>query len=101
LPRSAFGGPGEQWPGGWVSFPSDWGNAPEERLLSREALGQIQSAIDGLLPSQREVVLLRDVQGWTAAEVCAALQVSESNQRVLLHRGRSRVRQALEEYLAQ
>src|SRR5438128_2149737 len=65
-----FREPGEQWPGGWVSFPSDWGNAPEERLLSREVLGQIQSAIDGLLPSQREVVLLRDVQGWTAAEVC-------------------------------
>ena len=96
-----FRGPGEQYWGGWVSFPSSWGDAPEERALSREARGEIQAAIDRLPPSQREVVLLRDVQGWTAAEVCDALHVSESNQRVLLHRGRSKVRQALETYLAQ
>lgn len=94
-----FRAPDEHYPGGWVSFPSSWADAPEERALSREARGQIQAAIDRLPPSQREVVLLRDVQGWTAAEVCAALGVSESNQRVLLHRGRSKVRQALESYL--
>lgn len=94
-----FRGPGEQWWGGWVSFPSSWGDAPEERLLSCEARGQIQAAIDRLPASQRKVVLLRDVQGWTAAEVCDALQVSEANQRVLLHRGRSKVRLALETYL--
>ncbi|MBV9322971.1 MAG: sigma-70 family RNA polymerase sigma factor [Chloroflexi bacterium] len=96
-----FRGPGEQWSGGWVSFPPAWGEAPEERLLSREARGQIQAAIDRLPPSQREVVLLRDVQGWSAAEVCDALMVSEANQRVLLHRGRSKVRQALEAYLSE
>lgn len=96
-----FRAPGEQWTGGWVSFPASWGNAPEERLLAREARGQIRAAIDRLPPSQREVVLLRDVQGWSADEVCHALQVSESNQRVLLHRGRSRVREALAEYLAE
>lgn len=96
-----FRAPGDQWTGGWVSFPASWGNAPEERLLAREVRAQIQTAIDRLPPSQREVVLLRDVQGWSAAEVCHALKVSESNQRVLLHRGRSRLREALAEYLAQ
>ena len=94
-----FRGPAEQWPGGWISFPPSWEDAPEQRLLSREVRHQVQSAIDKLPLSQREVVLLRDVQGWTAAEVCVALQISESNQRVLLHRARSKVRQALEEYL--
>ena len=50
-------------------------------------------------PSQRKVVSLRDSEGWTAEEVCNILQISETNQRVLLHRGRSRVRRALERYL--
>jgi len=94
-----FRGPGDAWPGGWVSCPQSWGEAPEERLLSKEVRNQIERAIDGLPPSQRSVVLLRDVQGLSAAEVCAALQVSEANQRVLLHRGRSRVRRVLEAYL--
>jgi RNA polymerase sigma-70 factor (ECF subfamily) len=94
-----FRPPGAQWAGGWVSFPQSWGAAPEERLLSGEAREQIQACIDTLPPSQREVVVLRDVQGWSAEEVCAALQVSEANQRVLLHRGRSKVRRALERYL--
>jgi RNA polymerase sigma-70 factor (ECF subfamily) len=68
-------------------------------VLRREVRDQIERAINGLPPSQRSVVLLRDVQGLSAAEVCAALHVSEANQRVLLHRGRSRVRRVLEEYL--
>ena len=60
----------------------------------------VRRAIQALSPSQREVITLRDVEGWPAAEVCNALGISETNQRVLLHRARSRVRRAVEEYFA-
>ena len=98
---SRFRGPDDQYPGGWVAFPRSWGDAPDERLLAAEARQHLQAAIDALPPSQREVVLLRDVQGFSADETCTILNVSEVNQRVLLHRGRSRVRRALERYLTE
>jgi RNA polymerase sigma-70 factor (ECF subfamily) len=60
----------------------------------------IQEAIDQLPSGQREVVMLRDVQDWDAAEVCHTLELSEANQRVLLHRGRAKLRRALAHYLA-
>jgi RNA polymerase sigma-70 factor, ECF subfamily len=94
-----FRPPGAHWAGGWVSFPLSWGEAPEERLLARETLKSIRDAIDALPPSQRTVVQLHDVEGWTAEEIRKILQISEGNQRVLLHRGRSKVRRALERYL--
>ncbi len=94
-----FRPPSAQWAGGWVSFPLSWGDAPEERLLARETMRHIRDAIDALPPSQRTVVQLHDVEGWTAEEIRKVLQISESNQRVLLHRGRSKVRRALERYL--
>jgi RNA polymerase sigma-70 factor, ECF subfamily len=87
------------WPGHWTSFPASWGTAPEARLLAGEVRDRIRAAIEALPPAQRTVVALRDVEGWTSEDVCNALQISESNQRVLLHRGRSRVRRALELYL--
>jgi RNA polymerase sigma-70 factor (ECF subfamily) len=86
--------------GHWLTPPRDWGEAPEERILRREARDQIQAAIAALPPNQREVITLRDVEGWPSAEVCNALGISETNQRVLLHRARSRVRRAVEEYFA-
>jgi RNA polymerase sigma-70 factor (ECF subfamily) len=86
--------------GHWITPPPDWGEAPEERILRREARDQIQAAIAALPPNQREVITLRDVEGWPAAEVCNALGISETNQRVLLHRARSRVRRTVEEYFA-
>ncbi len=61
----------------------------------------IDSAIESLPPTQRAVITLRDVQGWSAEEVRNVLELSETNQRVLLHRARSKVRGALEEYLAE
>ena len=73
----------------------------EERLLSREARGRIAEALAGLPESQRVVVTLRDVAGWDSEEVCAALELSEGNQRVLLHRGRAKLRAALEQYLVE
>ncbi len=85
-------------PGGWASFPRDWNEVPEERLLSQETRAYIQIAIDALPPNQREVITLRDIEGWNSNETCHFLGISEANQRVLLHRARSRVRRALEKY---
>ena len=85
-----------RWPGHWASKPSEW---PEERLLAAETTAIVASAIDALPPSQRAVITLRDVEGWSAEDVCNALELAETNQRVLLHRARSKVRKALEEHL--
>jgi RNA polymerase sigma-70 factor, ECF subfamily len=92
---------GERWAGHWKSYPERWGELPDERLLANETLTRVQDAIDRLPPVQQQVITLRDVEGWSSEEVCSALALSETNQRVLLHRARSKVRQALEEYLAQ
>jgi RNA polymerase sigma-70 factor (ECF subfamily) len=86
------------WPGHWAAFPLDWEHQPESRLLAGETLALVGAAIDQLPPAQREVLTLRDVDGWTSVEVCNALGLSETNQRVLLHRGRAKVRRALESY---
>jgi RNA polymerase sigma-70 factor (ECF subfamily) len=94
-----FRGPYDKWPGGWAQFPTSWEGAPEARLLSRESLDYVAKAIDTLPPSQREVITLRDVEGWSSSEVCNVLEITETNQRVLLHRARSKVRRAMEQYL--
>jgi RNA polymerase sigma-70 factor (ECF subfamily) len=83
----------------WGAPPRSWGESPEERLLARETMDVVARAIAVLPPAQREVVTLRDVEGWTAEEVCNVLEISDTNQRVLLHRGRSIVRAALERHL--
>ncbi|MGZ5360672.1 MAG: RNA polymerase sigma factor [Solirubrobacterales bacterium] len=84
------------WPYHWAAPPRDW---PEDELLASETRGVIGEAIAGLPDTQREVILLRDVEGWSAEEVVQALEISDANQRVLLHRARSRVRSELERYL--
>lgn len=89
----------DQWAGGWLSHPDGWKNVPEELFAAQETHAAIQQAIETLLPAQRAVITLRDINGWTAQEVCNTLGVSETNQRVLLHRARSKVRRALERYL--
>jgi RNA polymerase sigma-70 factor, ECF subfamily len=94
-----FRGEGDRWPGGWLSFPSSWDAVPEERLLAGETLEVIEQAIATLPERQHHVIVMRDVEGWPAEDVCAALAISEANQRVLLHRARSKVRAALEAYL--
>ncbi|MGH2673361.1 MAG: RNA polymerase sigma factor, partial [Actinomycetota bacterium] len=86
-------------PGHWAIGPASWEAIPEKRLLSRETLRRVSAAIDALPPNQREVIRLRDVLGWSSKEVCNALDLSETNQRVLLHRARAQVRRALEGYL--
>jgi RNA polymerase sigma-70 factor, ECF subfamily len=93
-----FRGPRGAFPGHWNGYPADWGALPEEKLLGRETLDVVKAAIERLPPAQRTVITLRDVEGWPAEEVCQALGVSDGNQRVLLHRARSKVRTALEGY---
>lgn len=82
----------------WAVPPRSWGESPEDEMLSREVLELVERTIATLPPAQREVITLRDVEGWTPAEVCNVLEISDSNQRVLLHRARSKVRAALERY---
>jgi RNA polymerase sigma-70 factor, ECF subfamily len=84
-------------PWGWAVPPRAW---PEERLLSRETVECVREAIAKLPPAQQAVIGLRDVDGLSADEVAAALEISSANERVLLHRARSRVRSELEEYFA-
>lgn len=89
-----------EWPGHWVSYPSSWDEVPEERLLAAETRRLVDDAIATLPPSQREVITMRDVNGWGSDDVCNALGISPTNQRVLLHRARAKVRRALERHLA-
>ena len=85
-----------RWPGHWSSPPERW---LEEKLLLRETLDLARAAIATLPEAQRQVIVLRDVEGCDAEEVCQALGVSDGNQRVLLHRARSKVRAMLESQL--
>lgn len=99
VPAERFLGPDHpEWPGHWALPPNAWSESPERELLTREMLEQVQLAIDVLPPAQREVITLRDVEGASSEEVCNILGITETNQRVLLHRARSRVRAALERY---
>ena len=91
---SRFGGDG-----GWADPPEHWIEAAERRMEAGKLAGQIRVWIDDLPARQREVVLLRDVEGMSSKDVCAVLALTEGNQRVLLHRGRSRLRQLLENEL--
>jgi RNA polymerase sigma-70 factor (ECF subfamily) len=99
VPESLFHGAGDKWPGGWSTFPNDWRGLPEDRLLASETIRVVGEAIAELPPVQAEVIRLRDVLGWTSEDVRNVLDLSETNQRVLLHRARSRVRRAVDEYL--
>jgi len=89
-----------QWPHHWATPPQPWSMGPEGTALDRETMAVVRRALEDLPRAQRVVVALRDVHGWPAADVCAALDLSEANQRVLLHRGRSRLRAVLERYFS-
>jgi RNA polymerase sigma-70 factor (ECF subfamily) len=82
--------------GNWAVPPEPWADQVEDRMMAAKIAARILAAIGELPPRQREVVTLRDVQGMNSAEVCSALDISEANQRVLLHRGRSWLRQVIE-----
>jgi RNA polymerase sigma-70 factor (ECF subfamily) len=86
--------------GAWNAPPRSWEGEPVERLLAGEARSVIDAAIEKLPPVQRQVITLRDVEGLDADETCRVLDLTDGNQRVLLHRARAAVRQALEDYLS-
>lgn len=81
----------------WAAPPDAWRGSPESRLAASETRAVLTEAVDALPAAQREVVTLRDVHGWSSTEVCNALGITETNQRVLLHRGRTRLRHALDD----
>jgi RNA polymerase sigma-70 factor (ECF subfamily) len=88
-----------RWPHHWATEPAPW-RTPEQELLATEIRKVILDAIETLPAAQREVVVLRDLEGMAAADVCNILGLTDTHQRVLLHRARSRVRNALERYFA-
>ena len=88
-----------RWPHHWAIAPASW-RTPEQELLAGETRQVILQAIEALPSAQREVLVLRDLEGLASADVCNILGLTDTHQRVLLHRARSRVRNALERYLA-
>ena len=95
-PSRFLGADHPRWPGHWASPPEQWA---EEKLANKETLEFVRQAIADLPPVQKQVITLRDVEGWTSTEACEALGVSEANQRVLLHRARSKVRARVEQFM--
>ena len=87
----------ELFPGHWAIMPARW-PTPDEGLLAGETREVIAAALVELPVAQRTVIGLRDIEGWSSEEVCEALEISAGNQRILLHRARSRVRNAIETY---
>jgi RNA polymerase sigma-70 factor (ECF subfamily) len=87
-----------QWPGHWSDPPEIWA---DDQLARHETVRAAREAIDSLPSAQRQVITLRDVEGLESSEVCALLGISEGNQRVLLHRARSKVRAVLEAKLGE
>jgi RNA polymerase sigma-70 factor (ECF subfamily) len=99
VPPGRFQDRDGEHPGGWARPPVEW-ESPERKLESDATRQVMLEAIAGLPPRQRDAITLRDILGWSAAEACNALGISETNQRVLLHRARSKVRSALEAHFA-
>src|SRR6185312_6674423 len=93
-----FRGREESYAGHWRAFPGNWGRSAAAAVQDRETLRVVMRAIAELPDVQQTVIRMRDVEGFSSEEVCDALGVSEGNQRVLLHRARSRVRAVLEEH---
>jgi len=84
----------------WITIPDDWSRMPEDKVLSQELRQVVATAVATLPAAQREVITLRDIEGWSSAEVGELLEIQDGHQRVLLHRARSRVRAALDQYLS-
>ena len=99
VPTERFRGSDALWAGHWATPPRRWDGDAEDRLLAGEARAVINAAIAELPLAQREVIMMRDLSQFSSAQVCELLGVTEANQRVLLHRARSKVRAALENYL--
>jgi len=96
VPADRFRGDDERYPGHWSDPPEPW---PDAQVESSEMVALVREGIGMLPESQRTVMTLRDVDGWDSGEVCELLAISEGNQRVLLHRARSKVRAFVDERL--
>lgn len=96
VPEVRFLEDGARWAGHWAEPPAPW---PDARVESRELVELVQQALATLPEGQRTVMTMRDIDGLESDEVCELLGIAEGNQRVLLHRARSRVRAYLEERL--
>ncbi|HEY3557644.1 MAG TPA: sigma-70 family RNA polymerase sigma factor [Kribbella sp.] len=92
-----FQGTGDRYPGGWRAFPERWPTT-ETEVLAHEVRSTVAAAIDSLPIRQQVVLTLRDIDGHDAEDVCALLEISMANQRVLLHRARAAVRGRLDRY---
>lgn len=99
--RDPAGDPARFQPDGrWAVPPQRWDeDTPEKLVMQQEALRRLEQVIGDLPPNQRAVLTLRDIDGLDSGEVCNVLEISETNQRVLLHRARSKLRSVLEEYV--
>src|SRR5436190_4025785 len=98
VPIEWFVGPSGR--GAWAQPPARWSDQPDERLLAAETFDTFAETVATLPENQRRVLVLRDVEGWSSEEVCELLELTEVNQRVLLHRARSRLRAVLEREFA-
>lgn len=98
VPAERFRPLDDKWPNNWALPPQSWGESPDAGLLARETMDLVKRAIAQLPSAQQQVITLRDLEGWAAEDVCNILTISETNQRVLLHRARSHLRSALESH---
>jgi RNA polymerase sigma-70 factor (ECF subfamily) len=98
VPPERFRPIDDKWPNNWALPPHSWGESADAGLLAGETMDLVKRAIAQLPSAQQQEITLRDVEGWPAEDVCNVLMISETNQRVLLHRARSRVRGALESH---
>ena len=89
----------DRWPHNWATPPRRWSESPEQALADAETMRVVLAAVELLPTMQRLTITMRDLEGWPAEEVCDVLELSQGNQRVLLHRARSTIRAALEAYL--
>jgi RNA polymerase sigma-70 factor (ECF subfamily) len=96
---SVFRGPDDAFPGHWTSYPRTWRSLPDEATVMHETLSVVREAIEALPAMQRLVLTLRDVEGWESGEIATTLGLTNSNERILLHRGRTKVRAVLERHL--
>ena len=98
VPADRFSPPGHRWDGHWQAPPRAWPETPEAALLSTETLGVVETCLQRLPETQRAVLILRDVEELSGEEACNALGITDTHQRVLLHRARSRMRALLEQH---
>lgn len=96
-----FSGPAERFgdDGGWIDPPVPWTDQVDDRLTAVSLVSRVRHCLDRLPEVQRQVVTLRDIDGLTPGETCTVLGITEANQRVLLHRGRARLRGLLDSEL--